>query len=235
MQPRMPRTRPADRLDRLVLAAAKVFTERGYRRTQMADVAREMGVAPGTLYLYVESKEALFDLVVQRAFVAGAGPPPALPLPTPAPGVMLEHVRQRARSQKRTRLDAALRNAHPADVEAELRAIVGELYETLTNSRRAVKLMERSALDWPELAAVWVGEIRREMIDKLTRYIERRVRQKRLRAVANVEATARLVLEAVAWPALHRHGDATPPRVGEEQMQQSTVDFVVNALLRRGR
>ena len=36
-------------------AATDVFIERGYRQTQMADVARAMGVAKGTVYLYVVS------------------------------------------------------------------------------------------------------------------------------------------------------------------------------------
>jgi AcrR family transcriptional regulator len=74
----MPRQTPLDRLDRLVDVATAVFTERGYRRTQMADVAAAMGVAKGTLYLAVASKEALFDLVVRFA----DGPPwPVPPLP----------------------------------------------------------------------------------------------------------------------------------------------------------
>jgi AcrR family transcriptional regulator len=53
----VPRQIPEDRFDQLVDCATKVFVEQGYRRTQMADVAEVMGVAKGTLYLYVESKE----------------------------------------------------------------------------------------------------------------------------------------------------------------------------------
>src|SRR5690349_15315274 len=129
----MPRNRPADRLDQLVESAARVFTERGYRRTQMADVAREMGVAPGTLYLYVESKEALFDLVVQRAFVSDGAPPPTLPLPTPAPGTTLQHLRKRVAREWRTPvLDAAVKRQRPTDVDEELRGVVRELYRSLS-------------------------------------------------------------------------------------------------------
>ena len=63
----MARSIPDDRLARLVECATQVFITQGYRRTQMADVAKALGVAKGTLYLYVESKEALFDLVVRSA------------------------------------------------------------------------------------------------------------------------------------------------------------------------
>src|SRR4029453_9268492 len=87
---------PDDRLEQLVEAAAGVFIEQGYTRTQMADVATALGVAKGTLYLYVESKEALFDLVVRYA----DAPRPfnatlALPVRTPKPGATVHYVRAR--------------------------------------------------------------------------------------------------------------------------------------------
>ena len=201
----------------------------------MADIARAMGVAPGTLYLYVESKEALFDLVVQRAFeTPERGEAPALPLPTPTPERLLEHVRRRGRVEAALPLlEAALARKRVVDVEDELRGIVRELYRVLSRSRRAVKLMERSALDWPELAAVWVGEIRHGLITRLTQYVERRVRRKHLRHVDNVDATARLVLETAAWFAVHRHGDAAPPPIDEATAEETVVDVLVHGLIRR--
>ena len=63
----MARRIPENRFDDLVDAATEVFIERGYRLTQMADIARAVGVAKGTLYGYVESKEALFELCLEHA------------------------------------------------------------------------------------------------------------------------------------------------------------------------
>lgn len=54
------RLRPETWLSDLLTAATKVFIAGGYHRAQMADIAHEMGVSQGTLYTYVESKEALF-------------------------------------------------------------------------------------------------------------------------------------------------------------------------------
>src|SRR5512144_674110 len=96
----MARTIPPDRFQQLVDCATRVFIERGYAHTQMADVAEAMGVAKGTLYLYVESKEALFDLVVRSADAEHPPTtPPKLPLPTPRAGATLQHVRQRVAKQ----------------------------------------------------------------------------------------------------------------------------------------
>src|SRR5262245_60926610 len=58
----MPRTMPASRMADIADAARRVFRQQGYRRTQVADVAREVGISPAALYRHVESKEALFHL-----------------------------------------------------------------------------------------------------------------------------------------------------------------------------
>lgn len=57
--------RPAELID----AALEVFVERGYTATRLDDVARRAGVTKGTMYLYFESKEALFKAMVRDRIV----------------------------------------------------------------------------------------------------------------------------------------------------------------------
>ena len=83
----MARPRPRDFLDRLVGAAAVVFAEKGLKRARMSDVARRMRVAHGTLYNYVERKEALFFLLLSRGSPREPLDLPAeLPIRTPSAG-----------------------------------------------------------------------------------------------------------------------------------------------------
>jgi AcrR family transcriptional regulator len=58
---RRPEARPEEILD----AAFTVFGENGYARTKLDEVAHRAGVSKGTLYLYFESKEALFQAMVR--------------------------------------------------------------------------------------------------------------------------------------------------------------------------
>jgi TetR/AcrR family fatty acid metabolism transcriptional regulator len=47
-------------------AASRVLAERGYHRTTVRDIAREAGIADGTIYLYFSSKqELLLALIAQ--------------------------------------------------------------------------------------------------------------------------------------------------------------------------
>ena len=230
----MPRKRSENRLDHLVEAAAQVFMTMGYRRTQMADVARAMGVAPGTLYLYVESKEALFDLVVRRASLdQPAGPTPGLPIPTPPLGATLKYLKQRIAADRRIpALDEAMERSNPIDARSEIEAIVRDLYAVLYRNHRGITLMDRSALDYPELAAVWFKESRGDLLGRIERYLEDRIRSNLLRPVPDVAIAARFLLESVVLFAVHRHQDPAPQQMDEEAVKQTLAQFFANSLAR---
>jgi AcrR family transcriptional regulator len=230
------RPRPKDRLDQLVECATRIFSAQGYRRTQMADIAREMGVAPGTLYLYVESKEALFDFVVRRGLSEDESlPPPDLPIPAPPPGATLEEVRRRlARANSLPQLGMALARHEGIDPRAEMEAIVRELYATSHRYRHAKRLIAASSLDWPELAAIYYVDIRRDLIRRLTRYLELRIEQGLLRPVPDAATAARLILETVTWFARHRYGAPDSAMIRDDVARETVVHVLVNAFCPEG-
>ncbi|MBP7523964.1 MAG: TetR/AcrR family transcriptional regulator, partial [Propionivibrio sp.] len=63
------RRRKDERPSELVSAALDLFVDRGFAATRLDDVAARAGVSKGTLYLYFESKEALFRAVIEEAIV----------------------------------------------------------------------------------------------------------------------------------------------------------------------
>src|ERR671928_1168205 len=52
------------KLQAILNAALDVFAEKGFSDARLDDVATRAGVAKGTIYLYVASKEALFEALV---------------------------------------------------------------------------------------------------------------------------------------------------------------------------
>jgi AcrR family transcriptional regulator len=230
----MPRQIPEDRFDQLVDCATKVFVEQGYRRTQMADVAEAMGVAKGTLYLYVESKEALFDLVCRQADVPPPRTvPPKLPLATPSTKATLAYIASRlAENGIPPSLAAALERRRESDPRVELEGIVGELYDLLSRNRRGLKLLDRSAPDLPELGALWFEGARSGLFGLMSQYLERRIRSGLLRPVPDVTAAARLVIETVVFWAVHRHWDPHGESVTDAIAKDTVVHFIVSALVK---
>jgi AcrR family transcriptional regulator len=57
--------RPAE----ITAAALEVFAEKGFAATRLEDIAARAGVSKGTVYLYFESKEALFKAAVETAMM----------------------------------------------------------------------------------------------------------------------------------------------------------------------
>jgi len=58
------REKVQQREDAIVNAARRIFLEKSFARTTMAEIARQSGVADGTVYLYFKNKEDLARAVV---------------------------------------------------------------------------------------------------------------------------------------------------------------------------
>lgn len=61
------RRRPDARPEEILQAAMLTFVEKGFAATRLDDIAARAGVSKGTLYLYFDSKEALFRAAVQES------------------------------------------------------------------------------------------------------------------------------------------------------------------------
>lgn len=57
---------PEERRQEIIDTAMKVFYEKGYEKTSISDIAREMHVAQGLCYRYFASKEDLFDTALDQ-------------------------------------------------------------------------------------------------------------------------------------------------------------------------
>ena len=57
---------PEVRKQEIVDTALKLFGEKGYEKTSIADIAKAIGVAQGLCYRYFPSKEALFDSAIEQ-------------------------------------------------------------------------------------------------------------------------------------------------------------------------
>ena len=48
------------RRQQIIVAAKRVFSEKGFNKATMEDIAKEAELSPGTLYLYFKNKEELY-------------------------------------------------------------------------------------------------------------------------------------------------------------------------------
>jgi AcrR family transcriptional regulator len=221
------RRKTEGRLTAIADAALGVFSRHGYAETQVADIARAAGVSTGTVYLYAESKEALFHAALRQA-QGKALAEDALPLAFPGwAKAMGELKRFAAEVSAWPRLSAAIA-ARNRPSPALLEAVAGELYDLIAANRRVLTLIDRCARDIADVHNVYESGLRDRYITDLERLAAR------LPHLTHPAITARAFVELIAWMAMHRHGDRRPLGASEHAIRSATLAAAAAMLLPSG-
>lgn len=221
-----PTTRaPTDKFQLILGGAVRAFAQHGFSRTQMADIATEAGVALGTLYRYAPSKEELFHMALLHA--AGAGE--AEIAATRWNGGLFDIVSTFIEGLQLPQQVAEIETIADAAPEPAI-ALLGGLYDRLGQIHAALRILNQSSREWPDLAALFAEHARLPAL----KAIERRLRMLSVRAtnpqIADPAATSRLILEIITWFAMHRPYTPDAPELTDEQARATVLDFVGAAL-----
>lgn len=199
----MARKRAPFRFDDLIEAATDVFIQEGFARTRMGQVARQARSATGTIYLYVASKEALFDLALRRALEDPEALNPDLPAPTPSRDQLLTHFQRCLHAAAHLpQLWVALDHREATDVAGEMEAILREIWHWLARYRRAIQLVRASASDWPGLSQRLEREFHADTLKRLAGYLQAKASTGLLRPLPSPRATAGFLLTTLSASAL---------------------------------
>lgn len=230
---RVGRPRSPDFLSRLLDAALDVFGERGLKAARIADIADRMGAAHGTVYNYVDSKDALFWLLVDRGLVPENLPlPDALPVKAPPQHQVLARLAEQvSTSFALPALDAAVGRKRVTDARGELIRIIEELYDRTAETRRFASAFERSALDLPDLYQLFFVKVRRALFDRVEQYIAARAQRGHVRVRLSHEVAARYLVETVTFFARHRHRDPDPMRTADGDVRAQVVELLAQSFV----
>jgi AcrR family transcriptional regulator len=197
-----PRVTPENRIPDIVNAAIFVFARKGYRMTQMDEIAKEANVSKATLYYYFKSKAHLFQYVLETGAPDGDGL-----LPPPQSVTPLSDSELLALLKGRLKRDSRLKSVHDCldrpperiDLTQELGAIIEELWDVTERNRVQIIILERSFLEFPELGEIYHKYARKQVLNQLEKYLALRIKQGVIRPLHSVPATARFIMESLAW------------------------------------
>ncbi|MDP2135997.1 MAG: TetR/AcrR family transcriptional regulator [Sulfuritalea sp.] len=164
--------RPAE----LMAAALELFVEKGFVGTRLDDVAARAGVSKGTLYLYFDSKEALFKAVIQEGIVP-----------------ILEQ-------------GAGLIDGFKGSAADLLRALIGEWWQRIGSTHLAgvPKLMISEAGNFPELAIYYHDTVIVRGRELMRRTLQRGIAAGEFRAV-DVETAIDVIFAPVLMLLIWRY------------------------------
>ena len=194
----VPRSRSHLKTDLIVEAATWAFSQYGFGRAKVHQVADRAGVGPGTVYLYAQDKEALFELAMLRALESPSVAHPELPYPKTKP------------DSRRRLIDDCLheianfpqlwvgsqRREQDGSV-AEFVGILLELSRWLRRYRTAILLAERNRIDWPDLAEGFDQIVWADLLRRLAGYVGVRMRGGALNPVGDPNLVARFLIDAL--------------------------------------
>jgi len=159
------RTLQNERRAQILTAAARVFAEKGYERATIADIAREAGVAAGSIYRYFKNKSDLL-VHIPRRFVSGAVGP-----------ALMEDV------------DSTL---SPEQALTQLmRALIGSVRQNIDLLRTIVSSVP--SLN-PSVRARYIEQVPLFMFEQLETYFSRQIAAGVLRRDLNPPVAARMFL-----------------------------------------
>jgi len=190
--------RPAE----IVAAALQLFSDRGFAATRLEDVATVAGVSKGTVYLYFESKEQLFEAVVREAV---------------APNI--------ARAEH---LVDAFEGPTP-DLLRALFVFIGQVLETPITG--VMKLIVSESGNFPQLARMYADLVLRRAFALMRRILERGITRGEFRPV-DVEATVPLVVSPVVLLGVWKHsfGAHTDLRLDRRRVLEAHCENLLRGL-----
>lgn len=168
--------RKEERPSEILAAALETFVEHGYAATKLEEVARRAGVTKGTLYIYFESKEALFKAVVRENL---------LPILATAEQIGGDET------------------APPPQL---LRQLVANWWEGMNGPHLAglPKLVMSEASNFPELAQFWFDEVVVRGRQIFAQVLRRGIARGDFRPV-DVDLAVRLILAPILMAAIWNH------------------------------
>ncbi|MGE0585960.1 MAG: TetR/AcrR family transcriptional regulator [Flavobacteriaceae bacterium] len=167
---RAPAGRKAQRRHQILGAALVVFSEQGFAAARLDDIAARAGVAKGTLYLYFESKETLFEELLREA---------AMPI-----------------YGRLARIAADPRISGREAIKRLLDAFRREIVET--DARHLVRLLLCEGARFPTLTSFYYREILSRAVPLLRQILERAHQRGEIRSAKLLEAPQLVMAPAIA-------------------------------------
>lgn len=227
----MVRTKSPARLQRILDAAAESFLEIGYRRALLGDIANRARVSVGTVYLYAESKEALFELVLRRAFGDDHPDLAAMPFGGSAGDDLIAWVWGRFEDISRfPLLEAAAARSRPADPLGEMEGVLREIWSWMSRHWQAIEIIERCARDWPELQLLFYKQFRRRVFGLAITLVSRRMDEGVFRRYADAATLVRVMAESIAFFAMHRHVRPDSADLDEDVCRETVIAMALAGL-----
>lgn len=184
-------------------AASHLFINKGYARTQIKDIAKEIGLSTGMLYVYFTGKRDILNFIlkgtIDQAFI-------------------MQEFELPISSELFDSLDNEIMNAFEENTKAfsshldniteyPLEQMLSDAFEVISKYGIGCLLIEKNPDDLKKLTAYY-KEYRKKFYDQVLSYITQYMQIGTFRHVEHPQHITRLIIETLSWWGMHITNDA---------------------------
>ncbi|WP_087064557.1 TetR/AcrR family transcriptional regulator [Intestinibacillus massiliensis] len=221
-----------NRLHMIFDAASALFINKGYVRTQMKDIAKQIGLSTGMLYVYFKGKKELLDFIlkgtIDREFIGRDFSYP-----------ITEELFWGLEDEVIAVLEESCRG-FGAPLERQARGypfcqMVSDAFDTIARYGTGCLILEKNIGDMGKLGAYY-QEYRKKFFGQMLAYIRLYETLGEIRAIKYPELTTQLMIETLAWWGMHAMHDAFEVQkdIPLDAAKEVCLDNLLSAYRRNG-
>ncbi len=184
-------------------AASHLFINKGYARTQMKDIAKEISLSTGMLYVYFTGKRDILNFILKG---------------TIDPAFITQEFELPISSELFDSLDNEIMNAfeentklfssHLDDItKYPLEQMLSDAFDVISKYGIGCLLIEKNPDDLRKLTAYY-KEYRQKFYGQVLSYITQYMQKGTVRQVEHPHYITRLIIETLSWWGMHITNDA---------------------------
>ncbi|MCQ4637298.1 TetR/AcrR family transcriptional regulator [Anaerovorax odorimutans] len=192
-----------NRMDVIFQAASHLFINKGYARTQMKDIAKEIGLSTGMLYVYFGGKEDLLNFIMK-----GAIDPDFInrefELPID-PGVFVSLEEEIMEVFENNTKEFA---SHLDDLDQyPLEQMLSDAFDIISRYGIGCLMIEKNPDALKKLVDIY-KEYRKCFFDQMLDYVTGYIKNGTFREAEHIQYCVQLIIETLSWWGMHIMNDA---------------------------
>ena len=216
-----------NRLQAIYTAASSLFINKGYIRTQMKDIAKEIGLSTGMLYVYFKGKKEILDFIlkctIDPCFIGRE-------FQYPIDGLLFSGLSDEIVSVFN---DTHQKFSEPISQRAvgySFEQMLSDAFDLIARYGTGCLVLEKNINDIGKLGDYYIN-YRKEFFNNVLDYVNLYLANGELREIKYPELTAQQIIETLSWWGMHVQNDAfeTQKNIPQAVAKEICLDNLIHA------
>lgn len=216
-----------NRLELIYDAASQLFINKGFARTQIRDIAKEIGLSTGMIYQYFSGKKDILSFILKGTIDPGFF---ERELHFPIDSSVFDNLDDEIMEtfeKNQENFDSHLKDNTE---DYSLAEMLSDAFDIVSKYSVSCLIIEHNEADLRDLS-FYYRDYRKRYFSQVQQYIKLFIEKDEFREVDNLFYTTRAVVESIAWWGMHIKYDAfeKDSTISMQQAKDICLDLLLHA------